>query len=396
MPDIFHNRLPASYYLVKQNLVERARRLSASLAPGNSLQRDLQQTGINCFMIYQSDCASRHYRLTHSQHNLDVLNLSSRMLSLKELESLKHFGFLRSPGIVILHRLPMTVHLKHFVKACRNASVKIILDLDDAIHDPDIYQTSALFDLLTPLEKKLHLNMARRVGDTLSMCDAVTVSTHALADLIAHLNKPVWVLPNRVSPEMMDAISQLHQRDPPNQTMGYMSGSETHHRDLESISEPLQTIFQDFPAARLILAGPVPVPGSLQMFSDRITQLPFKPWPEHLAYYQRVNMVLCPLEPDNPFCMAKSGIKYLEAGISAVPAIASPTGDFKRLIQDAHTGYLAGSTAEWTHKIRYALTHPDTLKEIGKRAQKMIREHELTDHNLPVWQSGLHSLGIPV
>lgn len=394
MPHIFHNRLPASYYLVKKNLVQHAHRLSRYLAPGNSLQHDLQQAGIDCFMVHQSDCASRHYRINHSRHTLDSLNLSCRIMSLDELESLKHFDFLQSARLAVLHRLPMTVTLKHVARACQRASVKLILDLDDAIHDPDIYRTSALFDLLTPLEKKLHLNMARRVGETLSICDAVTVSTQKLAALIPLPNKPVWFLPNRVSPEMFQAVLQSPPHNTPHQVIGYMSGSETHHRDLDSISEPLHTIFQEFPAVRLVLAGPVPIPESLKIFTDRIIRLPFTPWPEHLAYYKHVNMVICPLEPDNPFCMAKSGVKYLEAGLSAVPVIAYPAGDFERLIQDADTGYLAGSTSEWTHKIRYALTHPETLHEMGKRAQRKILESEMTDNNVVIWKHGLHTLGI--
>ncbi len=393
MPGIPRNRLPTVYYLFKHNISQRIHRFFSYLTPENPLLNELMHSGSDCIFIFDSDCASRRYRVNHSQQNLESLNLTSRMLSYQNLKSLKHFKFLRSVKLVILHRLPMTVTLKAFLSACRKASIKVILDLDDAIHDPNIYRQSAVFDLLNPLEKKLHLNMSERIRNTLAICDSVTVSTQTLADQIIFRKKPVFVIPNRVSSNMLNALSPSID-ETPYQTLGFMSGSETHHRDLNSISESLHTVFQEFPSMKLILAGPVPLPDQLRNFSDRIQYLPFKSWPEHLNYYRKVNLVICPLEAENPFCMAKSGVKYLEAGLSSVPCIATPTSDFRRLISDGKTGFLAQSLSEWTQKLRYCLTHTEAVKEVGQRAHDSILEFEMLEHNIPVWKDCLNELEV--
>ena len=49
---------------------------------------------------------------------------------------------------------------------------------------------------------------------------------------------------------------------------------------------------------------------------------------------------LAPLEVGNPFCEAKSELKFFEAALVDVPTVASPTGPMRRAIRD-------GETASW-------------------------------------------------
>jgi glycosyltransferase involved in cell wall biosynthesis len=65
--------------------------------------------------------------------------------------------------------------------------------------------------------------------------------------------------------------------------------------------------------------------------------VPLDQLPNEIAQFD-VN--LAPLEVGNPFCEAKSELKYFEAALAGVPTIASPTGPYRRAIRHGETGFL--------------------------------------------------------
>ena len=70
--------------------------------------------------------------------------------------------------------------------------------------------------------------------------------------------------------------------------------------------------------------------------------VPLDRLPEEMARFD-VNLV--PLEVGNPFCEAKSDLKFFEAALAGACTIASPTGPFRRVIRDGENGVLAASEA---------------------------------------------------
>jgi hypothetical protein len=81
----------------------------------------------------------------------------------------------------------------------------------------------------------------------------------------------------------------------------------------------------------------------------------------------RFDINLAPLEPGNPFCDAKSELKYFEAALVEVPTIASPTGPMRRAIRDGETGFLAASEDDW-HRALIALVDDAALRRRLARA----------------------------
>ena len=61
----------------------------------------------------------------------------------------------------------------------------------------------------------------------------------------------------------------------------------------------------------------------------------------------RLDINLAPLEVGNPFCEAKSELKFFDAALVNVPTVASPTGPFRRAIDHGRTGFLATSGDDW-------------------------------------------------
>ncbi len=102
--------------------------------------------------------------------------------------------------------------------------------------------------------------------------------------------------------------------------------------------------------------------------------VPLSQLPEKIA---RFDVNIAPLEVGNPFCEAKSELKFFEAALVDVPTVASPTGPFRRAIRDGETGFLAKSPDEW-HTALLQLVDDSILRRRIARAA----------HNDVLWRYG--------
>ena len=326
---------------------------------------------------------------------LEQLGLPGLAVSLQEIESIDIDGLPDSIRLILLHRLPMTSSLKKLLSRCDRKNIPVILDLDDAIHDPDLYSRSAVFDHLNKVERYLHLQMARKINETLMRATHVTASTDKLAAYIRNCRPNVSTIPNRVSQVMIDASRSSSTRSGETLVIGYLSGSDTHQRDLAGISGAILSIMEEIPETKLLLAGPVHLPGNLAaMAPERIIHFPFQPWPHYLSGFSEICINLAPLEPENPFCLAKSAVKYLEAALAGVPTIAYPAPDFRRLIRDGETGFLAQTPSDWRRILRHCLTHPDQTFKTGETARRNVLANETVSNNTPLWKDLLQPIKV--
>jgi len=335
--------------LLKRQTIAHFRRLKSLTTDFGQTVRNLKAINFDCLMVFETSCASVQYRVEHSLQILKSLDFSPEKLSLAELDNINSYHWLDKIRLILLHRLPLNPSLNKLLKAAHQRNIPTLLDIDDAIHNPSLYCQSAVFDHLNSIEKSIHSDMSERIAKILRQVSAVTVSTDI-----------------------------LHQ---------YTSEM--------AIIEPLSIILKKFSDSRFLIAGPLELPSVFQeKFHNQIIRYPLEVWPDFLKYYGDLNVNLAPLEQQNPFCQAKSGIKFLEAGISAVPTIASPTPDFKRLIQHLETGFVAETSQDWVKWMDYCLSKPDTAAQIGKNARSHILEFETIEQNKDIWKKVLLALGI--
>ena len=86
------------------------------------------------------------------------------------------------------------------------------------------------------------------------------------------------------------------------------------------------------------------------------------------AEMARFDINLAPLEVGNPFCEAKSELKFFDAALVNVPTIASPTGPFRRAIDHGRTGFLATSGDDWYLYIKRLVQDPALREQLGRNA----------------------------
>ena len=143
----------------------------------------------------------------------------------------------------------------------------------------------------------------------------------------------------------------------------------------------------------LVLAGPLDVESKLNKFSSRIKQLPFVSREKHFENIARVDINIAPLEIGNPFCEAKSELKFFEAGIVGVPTVAAATQTFREAIADGIDGFVAGGEEEWFSKLEKLIVDENLRKTMGEKArQTALEKHSIKNSNNEEYYSYLKKL----
>jgi hypothetical protein len=127
-----------------------------------------------------------------------------------------------------------------------------------------------------------------------------------------------------------------------------------------------------YPHLWLHLSGHLEIGGSLLAYTDRIRRAPFVAWQELPSLVAQIDINLAPLELDNPFCQAKSEIKYTEAALVGVPTVASPTEAFAYAIRDGVDGFLAATPGEWRQALTRLIEQPALREQVGEAARRAV------------------------
>ena len=131
--------------------------------------------------------------------------------------------------------------------------------------------------------------------------------------------------------------------------VGYAAGTFTHQRDLAVAAPALARILTDNENVRFVTTEAVDI-GEFPELSSLAAQVelrPLVPFDQLPLEYARFHVSIAPLEVGNPFCEAKSEVKYIEAALVGVGTVASPTEPFTAAIRHGETGFLATDDDSW-------------------------------------------------
>lgn len=293
--------------------------------------------------------------------------------------------------IFIFHRILFTQSVAKLVEKIKKQEKEIIFETDDLVFDPKYFAHMDYFKQMNAFEKKLYENGVG--GEILAdpYVKVCTTTTSYLADKLKEYGKKVFIVSNKLSDrdlEVSDVIlskrkqveessNKIRSLDPQQRArgdngikIGYFSGTISHNKDFATITDALMIILEKYPQVELFLAGPLDVESKLNKFKNRIKQLPYVPREKHFENVSRVDINLAPLEIGNPFCEAKSELKFFEAGILEIPTVAARNQTFSEAIDDGVDGFLAGNTQEWTEKLEKLIIDKDFRREMGKQARK--------------------------
>lgn len=167
--------------------------------------------------------------------------------------------------------------------------------------------------------------------DGLQHFSAITVSTPYLRRVMKPYNRNVHVIPNLVVPG--NFYPGRYKRLMEGPVIG-LTGSKTHKVDWEAVVEPLREIYRRNPNIKVFCTGYIPdalrdLPClyTLKMlFPELPTDDSFVNLDEYGGILANIDILLCPVDPDDKFNWSKSNLKAIEGQASARYINGEPAG----------------------------------------------------------------------
>ncbi len=316
--------------------------------------------------------AMERYRCANPREQLALAGVRTRLLRGADDEAVREAG---RHEVVVLHRLPFTPTVAEIVDAARRSGAPVLFDIDDLVFDPGLCDRIDALDWMERAEAALFRQSFAAQRRTLASCDGAIVPTEPLAEAVRALGLRSWIHPNAPGLELLELSREARRArrvEPGRIVLGYASGSRTHNRDFAEVSPALLRLFGEIPALELHVVGYLDLDAAWDPFRDRVKFLEFVPWRQLPAVLATFDVNLAPLEHGNPFCEAKSELKWLEAAAVGLPTVASPTAPFREVIRHGETGFLAAKEEEWVDAIRLLAADPFRRQAVGAAAAERL------------------------
>ena len=284
--------------------------------------------------------------------------------------------------LVVLWRVPYSTHIAGIIQVAHEQGATVVFDVDDLMFRPELATIEVIDGIRSQrFSEQDTQEFFRLIGRTLRACDLVTCPTEELAHQIRQTGRPATVLPNGFDGASHASARRAH-RDWLTYAddlvrIGYAGGSRTHQRDFARAAPAIARVLRAHPQTRLTLfRDPSSGEGlvlihefpEFEDLADRIEWRDMVPLAELPAEIARFAINIASLEVGNPFCEAKSELKFFEAALAGVPTVASPTGPFRRAIAHGANGLLADSQDEWFAALVRLIENPAERARLAQAA----------------------------
>ncbi|HXT81774.1 MAG TPA: glycosyltransferase [Acetobacteraceae bacterium] len=336
------------------------------------------------FLVYVSgepNTPGHLYRIDRYRAAATALGIASTEMRVEEIAS--RIEDIERATVLIIWRAFWSGEIEAAIAAARRGGARVVFDLDDLMVDPNLARTEVIDGIrsqhLTEEGVRGHYANVRTTMLATDMCFA---TTEELAFHMRLAGQVTYVLPNGFDQASHDlsrrAARQWRKNRPDNFIrIGYAGGSRTHQRDFGLVIEAVAKLLRENGLCRLVLfrepSGDVPLIdveeySALAGLEDRIEWRPLQKLPTLPLEMARFDINMAPLEYDNPFCDAKSELKFFEAALVDVPTIASPTGPFRRAIDHGRSGFLAANAQDWYVYLKQLADDPALRARIAHAA----------------------------
>jgi len=321
------------------------------------------------------------YRVDHVADAVRDLGHDALVCSVPDAAS-AHLGDVTSADVVLLWRAAWDTEVERIVYRARRAGAAIVFDVDDLLIDPGLVEDGSIDGIRSQGLSSTHIrDHVARLAVTAHHADACTTTTPALAEALDRFGHPVFELPNGFDADTA-AQSRLarDRRDAAGDDglvrLGYASGSLTHQRDVAVMAPAVATVLDRHPRTRLVVfRGSVDLDEfpAFAALSEQIEWRAMVPHPDLPDELARFDVNLAPLEVGNPFCEAKSDLKFFEAALVGVPTVASPTRPFVDAIEHGVNGFLAADTTAWTDALEALVADGGLRARVGTAAARDVQ-----------------------
>ncbi len=318
---------------------------------------------------------SSRYRIEHMQEELLYLGVPGELWETASLPKEIDWSEI---GALVIYRCRLRAPLDRLIGEAKKHGVPLFYDIDDYIFDYDAIRE---LPFLRGREYRDFETYSALIRRCMEECDALLVSTEHLKQAAQQTfaDKPVFVNRNRASAEMlMLSALALNQniRKKERLVLGYFSGSNTHGRDFEIISQVLLEFMKENPQVYLKIVGCLALPPSFDSVKERVLEVGFLDWHELPAVIASVDVNLMPLE-ESFFHACKSENKWMEAALVKVPTIGSYNQEVANATAPGENILLCQNEEEWRSGLQ-RLLDAAFRQRLGQRAYEDALAQKIT------------------
>lgn len=269
------------------------------------------------------------------------------------------------PRFAIFHRAPYWSPFIEFVEKLRASGSIIVFDIDDLVFDETVIPFIDGYRHLPEDQKQAFLNGVQAYKTFIMNADMCTSTTGFLVDEMRKLGVPTYRVPNAISTDnirLFESINYQRKGRPSPFVVGYYSGTKTHQADFAVAAPALIAFMKENPDVVFRIVGEFDLNDWPELESwqyihragdiPRVTRVGLMPHDVMIRDQFNCDVILAPLEIGNPFCEAKSELKFFEASLAKVPVIASATRTFAEACDHGRLAHLATTTDDWLNALR--------------------------------------------
>jgi glycosyltransferase involved in cell wall biosynthesis len=338
----------------------------------------------------------KRYRVLNMAEGLRAASYSVQVIPYEAIDEIAQRRWTARVLVLFRAEYDPLVGVAEALAYARAIGMQLVYDIDDLLFDRSVVDRIDGLNRMGRFERRRFVAAIAGHRRLMLACDRITVSTAPLARAAEAAGRPAAVVPNGLN------VAQLRLADeiaaPPRVAngsvrIGYFSGSRTHQRDFAACEPALLDLIARHAEVRLRLVGYLDLGAAWRRFEDRIERIGFQSPSDLLRRIAETDINLAPLELGNPFCEAKSELKFFEAALVGVPTIASATEPFAAAIEDGVSGFLARDDDEWRRALDALLASPERRQTIGAAA----RTRALARHGpVAITARAVAALGLPV
>ena len=233
---------------------------------------------------------------------------------------------------------------------------KIIYDFDDAIWLTDKTNESALTEML---------RCRRKVRAICKWSYKVSCGNSYLAAYARQYNLNVMINPTTIDDFELHVSRQSHEGSNHKVTIGW-TGSHSTLKYLGTLIPVLQSLEKRYPQVHWFVIADRDPNLSLKNYA-------FRRWRKEteISDLHEFDIGIMPL-PDDAWTRGKCGFKALQYMAMSIPAVISPVGVNKEIVQHGNEGYCCTSYDEWFIHLEDLILHPEKRATMGKKGRRKV------------------------
>lgn len=260
------------------------------------------------------------------------------------------------PDLVYVQRESFMLGSSWFERQMARRSA-LVFDFDDAIWLADVSEGNKGFSWLKSSSK---------TSEIIRQAHEVIAGNQYLADYALQFNQRVSVIPTTIDTDYHLPRPKQPHKD--SVCIGW-TGSLTTVQYFHDFAPLLIRLKKHLGSrVRFKLIGEVG-------YRNEELELQGEPWrlSTEIEDLNDMDIGIMPL-PDNEWTQGKCGFKGLQYMGCGIPAVMSPVGVNKEIIQDGVNGFLAHSEEEWFEKLSQLVESAELRQRLGRAGRKTVEE----------------------